>query len=292
MVSHDAGGAEILSSLVRRLGLSPLYVIDGPAKKIFKRKLGKVITIDLQNAMMQADILLCSTSWQSDLEFNAIDISKSLKIPSIAFLDHWVNYREIFSRNSRYLFPDQIWVGDNMSKKIASTTFPKCNVFFEENPYFLDIKEELANIKYVRSNKRGQSILYVCEPIREHAKLRYGNELHWGYTQEDAIRYFLDNLSALNIGVREIRIRPHPSETAEKYSWVKKEFNLPFVESDKVDLLTEINACDIVVGCESMAMVVGLLAGKKVFSCIPPYGKDCSLPHRRILKIKDLLSSL
>lgn len=289
VVSHDAGGAEILSSFVRRQELQTLFVLDGPARKIFERKLGNVATFSLNDALVQADILLCSTSWQSDLEFEAIERSKSLRIPSVAFIDHWVNYRERFIRRDRFLLPDQIWVGDAIAEKMAREIFSECPVFLEENPYFLDIKEELAGLNSIAAEKEGLAVLYVCEPIKEHAKLRYGNERHWGYVEEDALRYFLSNLSAVSDDVRQICIRPHPSEPTGKYKWAIDEFNLPIVEGGVNPLLTEIARCDVVVGCESMAMVIGLQTGKRVISCIPPNGRNCALPHREILKLKDVI---
>lgn len=288
MVSHDAGGAEILSSHVRRQGLRPLFVLGGPAKNVFESKLDTLTTFDLGDALSRADMLLCSTSWQSDLEFKAIELSRSMGIPSVAFLDHWVNYRERFSRSGRFSPPDQIWVGDSIAKKIACKTFADFPVFLEENPYFLDIQEELAEFEHLSTGK-GLAVLYVCEPIKEHAKMCYDNERHWGYVEEDALRYFLNNLSALRGDVREIRIRPHPSEAAGKYAWVSDEFNLPILTGGGAPLLTEIASCDVVVGCESMAMIIGLMAGKRVVSSIPPYGRECVLPHNEIVKLKNLI---
>lgn len=289
VVSHDAGGAEILSSFVRRQGLLPLFVLDGPAKKIFKRKLGNLVTSHLHDALLKADMLICSTSWQSDLEFEAIERGKSLGITSVAFIDHWINYRERFIRRDRFLLPDQIWVGDAFAESIAREVFAECPVFLEENPYFLDIKEELGGRGSIRANNEGLAVLYVWEPIREHAKLRYGNERHWGYVEEDALRYFLSNLSVLNTDIKEIRIRPHPSKPLGDYKWAINEFHLPIVEGGSQPLTTEITNSDVVVGCQSMAMVVGLLAGKTVISCIPEHGTDCMLPHPEILRLKNLI---
>ena len=64
IVSHDAGGAEILSSLIWQRGFECQYVLAGPALKIFQRKLGSVDTRLLQEAILGADWLLCGTSWQ------------------------------------------------------------------------------------------------------------------------------------------------------------------------------------------------------------------------------------
>ncbi|MDH5525511.1 MAG: hypothetical protein OEY01_16195, partial [Desulfobulbaceae bacterium] len=67
--------------------------------------------------------------------------------------------------------------------------------------------------------------------------------------------------------------------------------------SDMVQLSTggkllneEIADSDIIVGCESMALVVGLLAKKKVISCIPLSGYSCRLPQKDIVNFRELLA--
>ena len=87
LVSHDAGGAELLSSYVRQQGLSCLYVLEGPALHVFERKLGPIQTLTLEAALNQASSLLCGTSWQSDLEFMALGQARDLGKPSTAFLE-------------------------------------------------------------------------------------------------------------------------------------------------------------------------------------------------------------
>ena len=41
VVCHDAGGAELLSSWVLLHNVSCCVVVDGPAKEIFEKKIGK-----------------------------------------------------------------------------------------------------------------------------------------------------------------------------------------------------------------------------------------------------------
>ena len=51
----------------------------------------------------------------------------------------------------------------------------------------------------------------------------------------------------------------------------------------------EIAEHDWVVGCQSMALAVAILMGKEVFSCIPPNGKACVLPHQEIKHFRNLV---
>lgn len=290
VVSHDAGGAEVLSSYVRQEGLECLFVLEGPARNIFERKLGHIATHRLDEAIRQSTSMICSTSWESDIEVSAIKMSRTLGKHSIAFLDHWVNYRERFTRDGETVLPDEILVCDQMAKAMAMDVFLNVPIKLIDNPYLIDIKHELNSIQTHSPSTSGSiSVLYVCEPISTHALLRYGNAHYWGYVEEDALRYFLLNISALNKPVKRVVIRPHPSEASDKYSWVQQEFKLPIILGGTCPLVEEIAESDVIIGCESMALVVALSIGKKVLSCIPPNGRACVLPHTEIVKLQDLL---
>lgn len=287
IISHDAGGAEVLSSYIAQKNLDCWFVLGGPASKIFENKLGDIKKLPLLDAINQSSFILCGTSWQSDLEYNAIKLARSLGVPSKAFLDHWINYKERFVRNNEMCLPDEIWVGDAFAEEIAKKIFPNMPIRLEDNPYFHEICQNQALTSKMKLTNSEKSVLYVCEPIREHALIQYGDERYWGYTEEDALRYFLSNINLLGRPIDKIVIRPHPSESTDKYSWVQSEFDFP-IEMGRLTLAEEIASSDIVVGCQSMAMVIALFASKKVISSIPPGGVPCTLPHSDILYLQQL----
>lgn len=291
IVAHDAGGAEVLSSYVRQQRLDCRFALQGPARAIFERKLGPIENLKLEAALKGGDSLLCGTSWQSDLELEAIKLARASGKHSIAWLDHWVNYRARFERGGCIYLPHEIWVSDSDAYALACEKLPEVPVLQLENPYFLDIKTSLESEACIYQPLPGQlRVLYVCEPVREHALLRYGSEMHWGYTEEQALRYFLSNVAALGVSVGRILIRLHPSETAGKYDDVTAEFALPISFSQGHTLSAEVASSDCVVGCGSMAMVVGLIGGKRVITCIPPGGARCALPQPAIEKLHELIT--
>lgn len=79
--SHDAGSAEIISSWCKnkRENYKFLYVLKGPAKKIFKKKLTKLNETNFLNAINRSDFVVTGTSWQSDLEYRAIKYCRKKK---------------------------------------------------------------------------------------------------------------------------------------------------------------------------------------------------------------------
>lgn len=294
IVSHDAGGAEILSSYVRRHRPECIYVLSGPAVGIFERKIGALDNLDLQSAMQRCTQVLCATSWESDLEWRALRLARAQGKPSAAFLDHWINYRERFIKHGEAVLPDEIWVGDAAAEAHARKVFPENPVRRIENPYFADLQMELAGLAAMPAAvaQKGAA-LFVDEPIRAYAALSHNDERYWGYTEDDALRYFLSNSGVLGAGITHVVIRLHPSERhrLDKYESIVEEFALPIRISRSESLLADVARCELVVGCESMALVVGLLAGKRVISCVPPGGKPCALPLPEIEHLQTLLSS-
>jgi hypothetical protein len=292
VIAHDAGGAEILSSYVRRESIRPLFALQGPAVAIFTRKLGALENLPLPTAVAQSSRVLCGTSWQSNLEFEAILLARQQDKRCAAFIDHWVNYPERFERAGTTVRPDEIWVGDPIAQRLAQERFAPVPVRLLDNPYFQDIRAELAaSIARVAADEITGTVLYVCEPVREHALLRFGNERHFGYTEEEALRFFLAHHSRLQSSLSRIVVRPHPSENPHKYDWVYNEAPLPVRIGGSQPLLEEVARCEVVVGCESMAMVVGLLADKRVVSCIPAGGRPCGLPHTQIEHLQAMVAA-
>ena len=283
VVSHDAGGAEILASYIRRAGLDCQLVLDGPAERVFERKLGAFVGVDLGTALRHSDWVLCGSSYPANFELEAIKQAREQGKRSVVFLDHWINYRQRFERDDFTVLPDEIWVGDADAERIAREQLPETPVTLVENPYFADLIDELQarSGKHVSTDTKVRA-LFLSQPISAHAAGASDPALDRGYTEQEAVRYFLANMHLLGQPVAEVLIRLHPSEQPGKYDGIEKEFDVPIAVDASADLIDSILAVDFVVGMDSMAMVVGLLAEKTVICCIPPEGKPCRLPHAKI----------
>ena len=279
IVSHDAGGAEILSSYVRQQGLNCLYVLEGPARKVFERKLGPIdASLPLEEAIRRSASVLCGTGWQSDLEFNAIKLARSLGKHSIAMLDHWVNYRERFTRFGETCLPDEIWVADDYAMQEAKRCFPDLKIQIKPNLYLEELVQQITPVASSESE-----ILYVLEPIRAD----WGKPLAGEF---QALDYFAANIGKLGIKPgAKLRLRPHPSDAAGKYDiWITSHSELNVVLDDSPSLATAISKAEWVAGCETYAMVVALAAGRKVVSTLPPWAHRCRLPHSAIIYLRDV----
>jgi hypothetical protein len=229
------------------------------------------------------DYFICSTSWQSNLEKSFVYEANLKNKKVISILDHWANYKERFFYKDKLCLPSEIWVCDSYALDIAKSLFKKTKIKLIPNPYIKKIKKKIYSLAKKKYTDAPHKILYVCEPIKEHAMLQHGNENHYGYDENTALKYFLDSINSTKIKFDSIQIRPHPSESEKKYKWALDEYkNLNLYISSRNELIKDIFSSEIVVGCESMAMVIGIIANKAVFTSIPPWGRKCILPHSSI----------
>jgi len=127
------------------------------------------------------------------------------------------------------------------------------------------------------------NLLYLLEPIRSS----WGEGVVNG--EFAALDYLFQNLDVLGLnGSPTIRLRPHPSDPTDKYDqWIKQQGGVKITLDKSSTLAESIAWSDVVVGCQTYAMVVALAAAKKVFSSIPPWAPPCILPHEGIVKISE-----
>lgn len=297
MVSHDAGGAEILSSWVRSNPGEYSYVLAGPAVSIFQKKLGSIILVPLIDALKNGNFVLTGTSWESDLELQAISLARNLGIESATFLDHWINFEERFMSNGVLVLPDVIWVGDKEAERIAMVTFPETGILLKPNPYVMEFQLEVG--KFERNhpttphNKDMEkvNVLFLGENISQNALKTHGDENYYGYEEKTSFLYFLDNLRAIDKLPLLIRIRAHPSEDPSKYFNTIPIHLLNLFEKDNLrqSLAADIEWSDVVVGMSSMALYLASTVGKRTISCIPNPKVLISLPTAGIERLSEII---
>ena len=259
--------------------------MSGPAKKIFKRKLKKIKILDIDSAEKISNKLICGTSGKSKIEVKAIEKFKKKNKKTTAIVEHWTNYKTRFLYNKNLILPDKIWVFDRYSKEKIEKIF-NTKIILKKNYYFSEIKNQINKIKVNQISKKIINILYVSEPISEFTKKKIINYKH--SREYETLKYFFNNIEYITKKKYNIIFRSHPLEKSNKYKWLKT-----FIKNIKISknrlLIQDVNKADIVVGRQTMALVVALKSKKKVFSCIPPKEKRCIIPYKGITELRDLI---
>lgn len=291
IICHDAGGAEILSSWVSITNKPVCVAVDGPARVIFARKCPEHKIMPVDEAIEKAEWVLSGSGWETTFERDALLKANCKNKKTIVFLDHWVNYSSRHTLNERLVLPDEFWVGDSEALKIAKDCFPESEIKLVINPYFEELKKEFKTKINESEKKLGLNVLYVTEPIDDHAAKLASGAADWNYSEHGALSFFINNIDALGAPVEKIVIRPHPAESKDKYNWAMNSLKNISIDKREKSLVDAIRNVDVVVGCETMAMVVGLLAKKRIISSIPPNGKNCSLPFKKIEYLRDIVGT-
>lgn len=298
IAAHDAGAANHMIAWFKHLANQQTKLINKPINKAINVCVAdpalslwlsafpdsKISTIS--EALSDAKLLISGTGWQSDLEHDARKLARNLGIKAIAVIDHWTNYRDRFIRNGEEILPDEIWVTDTYAKKLAENYFSNLPIVQLPNLYLDSIVaavglQESSVIPFTATR-----LLYVLEPIRQ----AWGNGDQLGEFQ--ALDFFIKHINLLELGEPlSIKLRPHPSDRIGKYTqWIESQTNFDISLDNSLPLAEAIAWSNVVVGCQTYAMVVALAVGRQVICSIPPWGGDCVLPQTEIIKLADLVT--
>jgi hypothetical protein len=264
--AYDAGGAEFLSSYLIANDISGSFLLSGPALRIFEKKFGYFDEKLISTIPNSSETLLSATGGQTDFEFETMREVLNHGGEVIAILDHWFNYPDRFVRNGERIIPSSILVFDHEAEALAKEQFPGIPIHRSKNYYFEAIKKEYDNLIQQDFNLEiQQDFLYLCEPISRDEFNRKK-----GFDEYSSLEYFFKVLKSFNLQNSRITIRPHPSDPDGKYeSIIPEAFNNVVIEY-KATLVENLAKSSVVVGCNTMAMIVALELGKTVLSATPP----------------------
>ena len=276
--------------------------LGGPAEPLFKARLGFTTGsfYTLEETLDGAQVLISGTGWASDLEHRARRLALQRGIPSVAVLDHWLNYRERFQWDGEEVLPDQLWVADAQAAALAKAAFPNLPVLELPNHWLECLCKE---VKVIRSGARGdhpsqphrpaRRLLYLLEPIRVPWSKGPAGAAEAGEFQ--GLRYWLQQVPRLidqswvapQAELEGLALRPHPSEAAGKYDTLIAEAAATWpIQLDPAPGLAEALAwADAAFGCETQALVAAMACDLPAFSTVPPWAPPCRLPQSSLLHI-------
>jgi len=289
VVSHDAGGAEVLLQFLKSARHSRvLFAADGPARDIFGKGIEGCRFEPVTSVISEADWVITGTGWQSDFEWGAILSARRAGKRVVSFLDNWVNYESRFIRNGQRVLPDELWVADTRALKLAQLSFPDSIVRLCPLP---EIYESVID-QYQELVRRGvspirSSILFLSDNIEE-ACLTQGTTPK--YSDAGSLTNLLDALEALKRLDMPITIRPHPSEAKQPWLQVVSSSPGQLSMSRNKSLVEDLATHEIVVGSNSIAMIHAVRCGKRVICAIRSGETEPDIPLAGIQMLEDIRS--
>lgn len=267
--SHDAGGAEVLSSFVKKYKKNFFFILSGPAIDIFKKKIKNVKRYSIETSINKSQLLITSTSVRSNIELQAIKYAKKKNKETISVLDHWSRYKDRFTIKKSLVLPDELWTLDREALALSKKLFPKIKIKLIRNPY-------LDSIKKIR-NKKNKRILFVSDNYDD-----FYNKKGVDFFILKKFLNYLDRRNSKNL-LRKIYLKLHPSEKKNKYS----NFNFKNVKIQIIfnkKLFKLIKNFGTVVGHQSMALVVAKSFGLKTI-CVKKHAREKEIIPRKYIDI-------
>lgn len=290
--ANDAGGSELLLELLKaslHVGDFTIFCSDkSPCADLIKKKnLEKYMQIidNSKNYILSAlnhlkpNIILYATSWQNHIEYYFLEYAKTNKIPSVAFLDNWTNFRERFgypSLNWRDNFPDFIATHDEESEKKAKK-YNLPNIIALKN---YALKKQLETSRSTDA-KQNHTLLFLSEPTTKVALKTYKDANYWGFDERDVFKSILKNQKKLHC--QNIVVRLHPSDKEDIYKQIS-----PHTTISNTSLEEDIAHAKIIIGIDSSALRLAYLLGKKVIAFIPSNKRDFHVPLPKQNQVKSL----
>ena len=286
VIAHDAGGAEIIAAYLRESGEIKRFRVyaGGPAVKIFRREKIPALSISdnrpkiAQIIAMHTDaaFVLLGSGWMTKIESRALSESKKLGLKTVVYLESWSNFRERFGyplEGWQECLPSEIWVGDRPALAMAKKYFPKTKVRFVRNQYFAHIRERF------REGKRQalRSTLFLSDAVPGMEKV-FGE--------------FLACLP-LRKTPHHILLRFHPADDRARYDALIEKYKKTAVikKSKEKDIVRDFLSARVVIGTETVAMVLSVLCGIRTISIALLGIRKAPLPFKEIIRVRNAKSA-
>lgn len=282
VIAHDAGGAEIIAAYI---SVHPeknfTCFAGGPALNIFRReRIACRVLGNTQHTIKRvikthadASMVLLGTGWMTRIEAWSLEAAKKEGMKTICYLESWVNYRERFGypkKGWKKDLPDEIWVGDKYAQVIAEKYFSThVKVRLVPNQYFKNLQSRAKVLRREFSHPEG--VLFLSDAVPG---------------VEQTLETLLIQLCKMKYP-ETVRIALHPADHRDRYGVLIEQYRerLHLVRSQKVDLVRNLLSARVVIGAETVALVVSVLL-RKTTICITEKRKR-TLPFPEIIYVKN-----
>ncbi|MEI6415798.1 MAG: hypothetical protein WCP34_16285, partial [Pseudomonadota bacterium] len=292
VAARQAGSAHAFAPVIRALSMRGYCV----APLAFEAATGAWIADDIpyqaitewaeaQHILdaLESPIFLLTGTSRSPVEDERLwDWARRHGVPSLAFVDHWVNYWERFSSSPRIRFdclPDRIAVIDTLAaRRMVEAGCPKECLIVTGHPGFDALVQYCGQRDWALRQSLMPAdcdglILFVSEP---HS-VTYGNAIHQvlGYTEHEALDLLVQCLQTVGRDTGQrwcVLVKPHPVESPNAWpqrleAYVGLSHVLcRMIQHGRVELAL---AADLVVGMTSLLLYEAWLCGRPVLSVQP-----------------------
>ena len=277
IVSHDAGGANLILYWAINYNYKYDFYLKGPAVKIFKSKFKNIKIRRKIPINVDYSLVITGTSLYSNIEYETIKYFKQ-KTKTVSMIDHWINYKLRFYRHKKLNYPSEIWVTDRNALTMARKKLKNNIIKLKPNYYLSSMKKDFKKYK---NKKIRFKYLFASNNFKKNS---YKNPSISMSSKE----IFLKFLAIVKNENCNILFRAHPSENKKKYNVLLSKYKNIFFDNNR-DFLSSLSMSENLVGCETMALVVANHLGLKTINLDIGIKNIKTIPSKyidKIIKIK------
>lgn len=294
LIAHDAGAGQLLARMARDDFPHARLSMSGPSNVIMHQVVRYPRLCSIAETIRESSVVVVGTGWASSEEFFALGLAQALNRRVISLVDHWGEYTERFHRVDHQLYPQEVWVTDDIAEQGVKASFPNSLVYQIPSP----LTRELRSLDHKRSIGANTPlrILLVTEPIAEHEMTKPKGLPRKAYDEFLCLEYALEQIGkVVDPSKVEVCIRLHPAEARDKYdAHVIGHPHLRITKSKEPSLTADLILADIVIGAETTALALAFDSGISSFTMVPPSLGCSALPRSdlTVLSAESLLDEL
>lgn len=249
VAANDAGGAEQIVWLIRKMNRSIKAYLRGPAISVFEGSGINYEPISTLSDLVKSDLVITGSGWMSTLENDVIRYCQSNKIACLTVLDHWVNFKERFLKDP-IAIPNMFAVTNLPALLLANKAFPDKPVWLLPD-FQIDFCKSLIDQDSSRSR-----ILVLLEPSPA-----LSSDFCITSDMEEGL---IENATRLRKikGLMDVVLRPHPSQAldSEKLSKLKDKFPDLLLSKNK-HLIDDLRDSAVVLGFSTYGLYISAMCG-------------------------------
>lgn len=311
-MARDAGAGAALAPVVRALigdgVLTVSSVAAGKAAAVFERHGLPVLAFPEQPDATDVDgllererprVVLTGTSFKPERDALFWRAAAARGIPTIALVDHWVNYAERFSIEEPFdALPDVVAVMDEVTaQRLRELGCPAERVRVSGQPYFDELAAEGAAVGREEARRElgietdRTVVVFASEPQARYSGSSPEHPGYLGYTEHDVLALLRRSLAEAAPDAILI-VKLHPLEDSHAFHELADGAGAPAVRVLRTYPPTHlISAADVVVGMTSVFQLESAVMGIPTLSLRPGGRKDEFFLHVHRDLIETVLDS-
>jgi hypothetical protein len=259
--SHDAGGANVLSSMIKELQLKGQYLLSGPAESIFQSRISNLKNLRITEIPKNTKNFISSTSYPSKYELNFMLTAQEMNCNLLIILDHWGNFKPRLLNGSELIIPNWFIATDKLVRKKIENLYTQSNIIEVPN-YYHDLILKEVKLKKQTVNLGYYDFLFISEPLAKNNLIKKNQD------EFDYLREFLNRIKSKKLNSSRILIRMHPSEQKRKYNSLISDFTGISISNNQ-ELSDDLAAAKCVVGISSMALYLSSCCNIQTMTMLP-----------------------